>query len=295
MPAPRWSPIPAGEPLIAGGFDEGPGYQTWRPQGSNDWELLYTLAGAARFGHRDGEVRADAHSAVLLRPGTPHDYGTHRSAAGWRVRWVHFLPREGWLDLLAWSEAGPGILIQEVADAQLRRWLPQRLAELAALSADPDPRRRGMAPCLLEEALHRLALARADAAPDGLDPRLRAVVDRVAADPGAGLDRADAARLAGMSTSRFSHVFSAALGVGFNRWVEELRLRQACRLLDATDRTVAAIASQLGFADPFYFSARFRRYAGMSPRAWRARGREAPGLRPEPPGHRIVHGPADRT
>jgi AraC family transcriptional regulator of arabinose operon len=41
-------------------------------------------------------------------------------------------------------------------------------------------------------------------------------------------------------------------------------------LLDSTEHSVKAIAAQLGYDDPLYFSRLFSKTIGLSPRAYRA-------------------------
>ena len=52
---------------------------------------------------------------------------------------------------------------------------------------------------------------------------------------------------------------------------EHQRLSRACQLLSVTAHAVQSIAAAVGYANPFHFSTRFRRFAGMSPRAYRHR------------------------
>jgi AraC-like DNA-binding protein len=51
------------------------------------------------------------------------------------------------------------------------------------------------------------------------------------------------------------------------------RIDEAKRLLAASDRPIQAIAEACGFGDAFYFSRVFRKVAGQSPSAFRARQR----------------------
>jgi len=56
------------------------------------------------------------------------------------------------------------------------------------------------------------------------------------------------------------------------RYLERVRLDRARRLLDSTALPVLRVAASVGFEDAFYFSRRFKRDTGSSPRAWRGRG-----------------------
>jgi AraC-like DNA-binding protein len=49
-----------------------------------------------------------------------------------------------------------------------------------------------------------------------------------------------------------------------------LKIQRACFLLDTTDQSVKAIAADLGFDDPLYFSRCFRRVHDSSPTQYRA-------------------------
>jgi transcriptional regulator GlxA family with amidase domain len=51
--------------------------------------------------------------------------------------------------------------------------------------------------------------------------------------------------------------------------LQAARVAQACHLLESTDRTVADIASDVGYSDPSTFSGVFARHVGRRPRAYR--------------------------
>ena len=48
-----------------------------------------------------------------------------------------------------------------------------------------------------------------------------------------------------------------------------LRMQKATQQLDFTDQSVKSIAMSMGFDDPYYFSKRFRKIIGMSPKKYR--------------------------
>jgi AraC family transcriptional regulator of arabinose operon len=53
------------------------------------------------------------------------------------------------------------------------------------------------------------------------------------------------------------------------QFLELQRLNRAKQLLELTPRTIQAIASEVGFDNPFYFTQRFKRQTGLSPRDYR--------------------------
>lgn len=83
------------------------------------------------------------------------------------------------------------------------------------------------------------------------------------------IDLAQVAGSANLSLSRFTHVFTESIGVSPYHYLMNLRIARAKELLECSALRVGEIAESVGFADPLYFSRIFRKYAGMSPRAYR--------------------------
>jgi AraC family transcriptional regulator of arabinose operon len=106
------------------------------------------------------------------------------------------------------------------------------------------------------------------------DERILRVIEHVGAHLGETLDIERLAQVAHLSPSRLSHLFHEHVGTSPRRFVERERMLLAGQLLDLTNRSIAAISRDVGCDDPLYFSQRFRRFAGLSPSAYRARGRE---------------------
>jgi AraC-like DNA-binding protein len=59
------------------------------------------------------------------------------------------------------------------------------------------------------------------------------------------------------------------IGTSYRELLEEVRYAEACRYLSSTGLTVQAIAGQLGYADARSFRTAFRRWAGLTPAAFR--------------------------
>jgi len=81
---------------------------------------------------------------------------------------------------------------------------------------------------------------------------------------------AEAAGISGMSEFRFMKFFKKTTGVTFVKYLTQLRLNHAYRLLVESDRSIAEIAVSAGFSDQSYFDRRFRALYGRTPREVRA-------------------------
>jgi transcriptional regulator GlxA family with amidase domain len=81
---------------------------------------------------------------------------------------------------------------------------------------------------------------------------------------------AQAARMVGMSGSRFMKFFKQATGTTFVSYVTHVRLAHACELLRETDLAVGDIAVRVGLNDHAYFDRKFKQHFKTSPRRMRA-------------------------
>ena len=71
------------------------------------------------------------------------------------------------------------------------------------------------------------------------------------------------------SVSSLSHMFKKQCGMSLNAYIEHLRLDKAKLLLENSDLSVTDISYMLGFCNPNYFSAVFRRKYQMTPKEYR--------------------------
>ncbi len=262
---------PAG-PLLAGHFDRGGRYGGWRPEGTNDWLLLYTVAGAGKITTPLGVKITGPGHLILYQPRAAQDYHTG-PAKHWELLWAHFVPPKDWLELLHWPEIGPGVLDLVIDDVPRRRAVEAAFRRVVLLSRRHLRRREAFALNALHEVLLWCDLENPRAATDRIDERIRRALDYITEDPRRRLELGMVARAAGISASRFSELFKAQVGQSPRQYWERDRLEHARELLERTDLTVGEIADATGFSDPFYFSTRFRAIVGRSPRAHRQVGR----------------------
>ena len=72
------------------------------------------------------------------------------------------------------------------------------------------------------------------------------------------------------SVSRFSNLFRQKTGYAPIDYFLQMKMQKACQQLNFSNRPIKDIAFGLGFDDPYYFSKRFRKNIGMSPKKYRA-------------------------
>ena len=133
---------------------------------------------------------------------------------------------------------------------------------------------------LLVEVL-RLHLATAPAVDRGWigalrDPLLAPALARLHAEPQRRWTVADLAAAASVSRSVLDERFRQVLGRSPIRYLTDWRMHIAEDLLRSTDRTVAAIAHQVGYDSEEAFSRAFKRNHGLAPSPWRAARRSRP-------------------
>ncbi|MEM8905350.1 MAG: helix-turn-helix domain-containing protein [Actinomycetota bacterium] len=135
---------------------------------------------------------------------------------------------------------------------------------LERLEAVRGERATELASLAVEELLDAFATTSA-MPPLPLDPRGRAVAERLGSDPSSSWDLADWAHEVGTSERTLRRIFLEETGLTFRRWRLLSRLDTARRLLDE-GRPVASVARCVGYESAEAFTRAFRHELGRSPR-----------------------------
>jgi AraC family transcriptional regulator of arabinose operon len=214
----------------------------------------------------------------------------------WGYWWAHFQPRPGWFSWWRLPELAPGFSLTRFGAAER---IEQAVAAFTrvhryamASTLDTPQGRVAVRPgepggavatelalnaieelLLLAVAEHELSERR------GPDPRVRRVLDAIAADLAGPVSVEALARAVALSPSRLAHLFRQEIGDSIVNVALAMRLRQAATLLEFSDRPVGRIAADVGFSSPYYFSRAFRTRFGMPPTAYRRQTRTAPDVR----------------
>lgn len=101
------------------------------------------------------------------------------------------------------------------------------------------------------------------------EDRLKIAVDYIKDNLSEPLSVATVSEKIHMAESTFSRFFHANKGITFKQYLIEQRVRQAARLLVATDWSVAQIGAEVGFASLSNFNAKFKGLLNVTPKIYR--------------------------
>lgn len=238
-----------------------PGYRTIRSTGATSWLLMLTLSGAGFVRCENVELSLGQYQAVLLVPGESHDYGVPANGS-WEFLWAHFHPPIRWGEWNRWPAYSRSIFWQEQVSEPAIAAFAQAVNDGLSGSARRDE--LGM------NSLERVfLLTGGEGRESALDARIQAVVQFIGFNLHGNLGVLELSQIAGLSPSRFAHLFRDCMKTSVRDYVERQRMERAQRLLTLTDAKVQSVAEQVGYSDPFHFSERFLKITGQRPTDFR--------------------------
>lgn len=205
----------------------------------------------------------------ILAPGGRCTYGSSQ-AEPWSAHWVQAAGElvPDYLD--AFGAAGPSLLLSPGPDLQLARLCTEILGSARRGSTFVQRlqashafacllawliRKRREAPRETEVVVNKVAEAIIYMS-DHLEEPLRVSV---------------LARMAGFSQAYFGELFKGQTGCAPRDYLHLLRIHRASQLLQSTELSIKAIASKVGYQDPFHFSRQFKAFQGVAPTQYRLR------------------------
>jgi len=236
-----------------------------RRHGADQHIVIVCAAGRGSCTLPSGVHPVGAGQAVAIPAGLPHRYEAD-SEEPWTIWWMHLVGRQV-PALLSTIGATPEQPVFGLSD-------PARVVSLVDTIIRRMERDETMATLLASSgaAWHAMALLAADRrtiSRNQADP-IEATIEHVRSNFSTRMSLAELAGMAGLSVSHYSALFRRATGYGALEYQTRLRMGAARELLDTTDRSIASVAAQVGFADPLYFSRQFHRIHGTSPTEYRS-------------------------
>ena len=101
------------------------------------------------------------------------------------------------------------------------------------------------------------------------DKRLNQVLEKILFSPQLDWNIEQLAELASMSRATFMRIFQQQLGMPPGKFLTQVRLEMAAVLLKNTQKTILAIALEVGYQSEAHFSKAFKAIYGLSPSQFR--------------------------
>jgi AraC family transcriptional regulator, arabinose operon regulatory protein len=256
--------------IVTGHFHSTAGYQVTRSKGRDDWLLIYTVDGIGQFNNNLNEsALVFPGQLVLIKPGTPQGYGVEASRQYWEILWAHFQLKPQWMEWVNWPQLFRGVLHTTLPTPPEQNRVKNLLLDMNKTSALSARNAQDIALSIVEQVLLWCDQVHTRSGESAIDPRIRLAIDFASTHLSHELDVDTLADKAGLSTSRFAHLFRQEMGQSPQRYVEQLRIKRARQLLERAGLSIKEVSAQVGFADAFYFANRFRKTTGQSPTAYR--------------------------
>jgi len=212
-----------------------------------------------------------ANTFNLVAPNTPYVvYSSPETRTHVEYFAILAMPREWERWFEHWPNDAPGSWKVEVSPAVKRE-----IIAAFRLAFETSHSRRARSQQLIANLIERTLILASECAPEPDAPqgdqRVERAADYAAEHLSEPLSVDVLADEAGMSTSRFAHLFAQLHGQSPMRFVEGMRIRRAQSLLLTTERPIKSIAAEVGYSSQFHFADRFRACVGQSPSEYRAR------------------------
>lgn len=229
--------------------------------------LIYCTGGAGWYSVDGTRYAVGENEYFILPAGRPHAYGADETHP-WTIYWVHF---KGKLSTCFLPRTAGPLSVPPGHRSRIseRHGLFDEM--LATLEMGYSQENLLYACSLLYHYVATLRYLHTyrGVAPGSENDLVTATIHLMRENIEKRLTLEEMAHHAGYSPSHFSKLFSDRTGHAPLTYFNQLKVQQACRLLDFTHLRVNQICFKLGFDDPYYFSRLFRKVMGISPQAYR--------------------------
>lgn len=242
-----------------------PHFDTIRPDGRLDFQLLYVAKGSANFSVQGEDYIVPEGSTVIYYPCQPQYY-SYNLSQNTEVYWLHFSGAgiEAHMERLGFKNRSYykvgikneyiNIFDKIIKEIQLRAEHFIELSNLYALEL-LSLMSRGM----LDGNLN---LYRAN-------EQIQNVIELINKNIHNKQSVNEYAKLCSMSTCWFINSFRTYTGITPQQYITNIRISKAKELLSYSSFNITEIASIVGYENPFYFSRIFKKNTGLSPREYK--------------------------
>ncbi|WP_336785312.1 helix-turn-helix domain-containing protein [Paenibacillus sp. MMO-177] len=234
-----------------------------REHGRVDFQLIYITGGKGRFRFaNDNEtIEVASGSLVVYTPGQPQHY-SYQAEDGTEVYWIHFTGYSAYDYLRQF-----GLLKQPVHTIGMMDEVTALFKKIIQELNSHRPLGSHMVNAYLLEMLTLLGrrLQTAEEPGQGRHPDINQMIAYIHEKYSDSLSISDLAGECSLSVFRFIHKFKEVTGMTPMKYITEIRINEAKKLLSESSLHVKEVAAVVGYDNPLYFSRIFRSTVGIPP------------------------------
>ncbi|MDE6592302.1 MAG: AraC family transcriptional regulator [Oscillospiraceae bacterium] len=231
-----------------------------RPDGYKWHQILFCAAGGGTLLYDEKEVKIGGGDYFFLPKDKPHIY--YPDGKLWDIRWTAFEGSICYDVLTRFGMTEPIVITPD--DLAMEKIFDKMIISQENDILYCDHTCSGLVYDYLIE-FHRHMDSNADSSRSrqmsALLPVLRFMNDSFRND----ISMTQLSGLMGVTPQHFCRVFKKAMNISPNKFLTQIRLDEAKRLLIERDASVSEAAAKSGFMDAVYFSTVFRKHEGVSP------------------------------
>ncbi len=247
-------------------------FYTTRPEGREDYQLLYVADGFIHFEFHSEERVVEKGHLVMYWPGESQYYKMYAADQA-EFYWVHFTGYDVERLLAEWGIPRGQNVFWVGTDSDYRWLFHQMIRELQLRHSKYEEVTRMNLRHLFLLIERHLTESEEDISADFHGEIIQAITwfDRHWREPISIEDYATRNR---MTPCWFRQKFKHQTGVSPMQYVTNLRITNAMNLIENTDYNISQIAEAVGYENPTYFRRLFHKHTGMSPSEYKKQKRK---------------------
>ncbi|MDL2302201.1 helix-turn-helix domain-containing protein [Lachnospiraceae bacterium OttesenSCG-928-D06] len=246
-----------------------PVMETYRPEGREDYQLLFIVSGRVRVTFFDGSLaESRAGNMILYRPGQYQQYHYFLEDNP-EVYWLHFTGYqvEEMLSEIGFHETD--VLFTGVA-AEYKEIFLYIIRELQ-ISSNGFEEMTALYLRQLFLLIKRNQMEGSGSSQNQIKKEMQEAVHYFNENYAQNIEIETYAQKQHMSVCWFIRSFKKYMGITPLQYLTSIRINRATKLLSDTEYTVSEISSIVGYDNPLYFSRIFKKNMGISPKNFRGR------------------------
>lgn len=239
-----------------------------RAHNIQNWVLLYTKEGSGEVDTGTRKHLMTHGCLVLFEPGATPSYYQEKSCDTWGYYWLVFQDVKRlqlWLD---WPKESVHTSFIQV-DQTKTRLIENAFDALMVCSSEISPAKQELENNILEQIILQGFNMIASPAKSGVDRRIVKAQRFVEKNYNKEFTIKDVALHIGLSEAGLARLFKQETGVTLLNWRDEKRMTVAIRLLESSLLSINEISAEIGVSDSNFFSTKFKKVFGCSPRKYR--------------------------